>query len=201
MFAIAAMSKNRVIGNRGAIPWRIPDEFKWFRRKTLGSFLIMGRRTFESLPKPLDGRITIVLTRNPEKLRRDEETNGRFAEALTGAAAHRVADIPPGHSEVRLVESLEPLEASGVADHAWLCGGAQLYAQYLSRCSELFLSVIDREVEGDAFFPPFEHLFDLAGVEAEFPEFRVLRYVRNENLDAREPSGKGITRPARHDPP
>jgi dihydrofolate reductase len=200
MLAIAAMSKNRVIGNRGAIPWRIPDEFKWFRRKTLGSFLIMGRRTFESLPKPLDGRITIVLTRHPEKLRRDEETNGRFAEALTGAAAHRVADILPGHSEVRLARSLESLQRAGIAERAWLCGGVQLYEQFLSQCSELFLSVIDREVEGDAFFPPFEHLFDLAGVEAEFPEFRVLRYVRNENLDAREPPGQGITRAAPHDP-
>lgn len=192
MFAIAAMSKNRVIGNGDAIPWRIPDEFRWFRRKTLGSVLIMGRRTFESLPKPLDGRITIVLTGDPEKLRRDEDTNGPFAEAVIGAEAHRSAavtqlDLPrisPGRAEVRFARSMESLERAGITERAWLCGGARMYEQFLGRCSELFLSVIDREVEGDAFFPPFEHLFELAGVEAEFPEFRVLRYVRNEERDA-----------------
>jgi dihydrofolate reductase len=174
------MSKNRVVGNQGAIPWRIPEEFKWFRRKTLGSFLIMGRHTFESLPRPLDGRITIVLTRDPEKLRRDEATYGRYAEAVVGDAAHQLAEIAPGRSEVRLVRGLDPLERAGITERAWLCGGVQIYEQFLSRCSELFLSVIDREVEGDALFPPFEHLFELAGVEAEFPEFRVLRYVRKE---------------------
>jgi dihydrofolate reductase len=179
MRAIAAMAKNRVIGNGGDIPWRIPDEFRSFRRRTMGGFLVMGRRTFESLPKPLDGRVTIVLTRDPEGRRSDPATRDRYAGAVVGEAALRLGEIAPGRAEVRLVESLEPLETSGVADRAWLCGGAQLYAQYLSRCSELFLSVIDREVSGDTLFPPFEHLFDLAGVEAEFPEFRVLRYVRN----------------------
>jgi dihydrofolate reductase len=180
MFAIAAMSKNRVIGNRGAIPWRLPEEFRWFRRKTLGSYLIMGRRTFESLPKPLDGRITIVLTRDPEKLLQDPATAGRYAGAVVGEAALRVGEIVPGRAEVRLVRSLEPLERAGITERAWLCGGAELYQEYLSHCSELFLSLIEREVEGDAIFPPFEHLFELAGTEAEFQDFRVLRYVRRE---------------------
>jgi dihydrofolate reductase len=180
MFAIAAMSKNRVIGNRGAIPWRLPEEFRWFRRKTLGSHLIMGRRTFESLPKPLDGRITIVLTRDPEKLLQDPAKAGRYAGAVVGEAALRVGEIVPGRAEVRLVRSLEPLERAGITERAWLCGGAELYQQYLSHCSELFLSLIEREVEGDAIFPPFEHLFELAGTEAEFQDFRVLRYVRRE---------------------
>ncbi|HYG66436.1 MAG TPA: dihydrofolate reductase, partial [Anaeromyxobacteraceae bacterium] len=135
--------------------------------------------TFESLPKPLDGRITVVLTRDPERLRSDPATAGRYADAVVGDAALRLSEIAAGHAEVRLVDGLEPLERAGIAERAWLCGGAQLYAQYLSRCSELFLSVVDREVEGDACFPAFEQLFELAGVEAEFPEFRVLRYVRN----------------------
>jgi dihydrofolate reductase len=61
--AIAAMSENRVIGDRGKIPWRLKDDFRWFKHKTMGGTLVMGRKTFESIGKPLPGRRTIVLTR------------------------------------------------------------------------------------------------------------------------------------------
>ncbi len=74
--------------------------------------------------------------------------------------------------------SLEP--AAGAAQaQVWLCGGAQLYEQYLPGCAELFLSIVDRDVEGDAFFPAFEHLFDLEGTVHEGAGFRVLHYERN----------------------
>jgi len=63
--AIAAMSENRVIGDKGKIPWHIADDFRWFKHKTMGGTLIMGRKTFESIGKPLPGRKTIVLTRQP----------------------------------------------------------------------------------------------------------------------------------------
>jgi dihydrofolate reductase len=210
MFAIAAMSRNRVVGNGNAIPWRIRDEFKWFRRMTLGCVVIMGRRTFESLPKPLDGRINIVLTRHPGRLVADQVLEERFAHAVVGPAAHRVRgvaqlDLPRiPRTQVHLARGMESLERAGVTERAWLCGGVQVYAQFLGRCSELYLSVIDREVEGDAVFPPFEHLFDLAGVVAEFPDFRVLHYVRNNVTDGRvvtleqsRTHGKSRTRAAR----
>src|SRR5882762_8039845 len=60
--AIAAMSENRIIGNQGKIPWHIPDDFRWFKHKTMGGTLIMGRKTFQSIGKPLPGRETIVLS-------------------------------------------------------------------------------------------------------------------------------------------
>jgi dihydrofolate reductase len=178
MRAIAAMSRNRVIGRGDAIPWRIPDELRWFRRTTLGHAVVMGRRTFESLPRPLDGRVNVVLTRDPERLRASDP---RYAHAVVGAGAERapeVTPVPPGVTEVRLVSGIEPLERAGLAADAWLAGGAQVYARFLLDCSELFLTVIDRDVDGDVTFPPFEHLFDPAGVIAEFPEFRVQRWVR-----------------------
>ncbi len=158
MLAIAAMSTNRVIGNGNSIPWRIPDEHRFFRRMTMGGVVVMGRKTFESLPKPLDGRVTVVLTRDPARLLADERLKDRYAQ-------------------VRLARDVESLAESGVK--TWLCGGAQVYEQFLDRCSELYLSVVDREVEGDAYFPRFEHLFDPAGVVEEFPEFRVHHYLRN----------------------
>jgi dihydrofolate reductase len=186
MFAIAAMSRNRIIGNGNAIPWRIPEEFKWFRRMTLGRVVIMGRRTFESLPKPLDGRVNVVLTRHPARLRADPKLKDWFADALVGSAAHAAPDIAQlslpklPRTEVRLARGIESLARAGVTRDAWLCGGAQMYSQFLGRCSELYLSVIEREVEGDARFPPFEHLFELAGVVSATSDFRVLRYVRNQ---------------------
>jgi len=183
MFAIAAMSRNGVIGSGDRIPWRISDELKWFRSKTLGRVVIMGRRTFESLPKPLAGRINVVLTRNPERLLADARFQARFAGALgapQGPPDVAPADLTQGvRTEVRVARDLEALERAGLLREAWLCGGAQVYQRYLGQCSELYLSVVDREVEGDVTFPRFEHLFELAGVVAEFPEFRVLRYVRN----------------------
>jgi dihydrofolate reductase len=186
MFAIAAMSKNRVIGNGNAIPWRIPEEFKWFRRMTLGRVVIMGRRTFESLAKPLDGRVNVVLTRHPARLRADPKLKDWFGHALVGSAAHAAPQIAQlslpklPRTEVRLARSIDSLDRAGVTRDAWLCGGAHVYAQFLRRCSELYLSVIDREVEGDARFPPFEHLFDFVDVAVASPEFRVLHYVRNQ---------------------
>ena len=183
MFAIAAMSRNRVIGANGKIPWRIPEEFKWFRRKTLGGVVIMGRKTFESLPRPLDGRVNVVLTRNPAGLLADERFQERLAGAVIGPAHApdvvqvRFPALPD--TEVRLVRSLDSLVRAGIAAEHWLCGGAGIYEQFLPACAELYLTIIDREVEGDARFPQFEDLFELAGVVAEFPEFRVHRCVRN----------------------
>jgi dihydrofolate reductase len=196
MFAIAAMSKNRVIGNGNAIPWRIPDEMRWFRRKTLGSLVIMGRRTFETLPKPLDGRVNVVLTRHPARLSVDPSFQDRFKQAVYGPAAHHLRaieqlDLPKiPNSQVCLVRGIESLAKAGLTSRAWLCGGAQIYEQFLPLCSDLYLSVVNREVEGDALFPRFEHLFDLSGVVAEFPEFQVLHYVRNELHRDAEPGGR-----------
>lgn len=180
MFAIAAMSRNRVIGKGNAIPWRIPDEMKWFRRNTLGGTVIMGRRTFDTLPKPLDGRVNVVLTRDPAQL------SAVYAErfgAVRDPAAHpgvvQLALPKAPNARLCLAPSVESLAAAGIiTGQAWLCGGAQVYDQLLPGCAELYLSVVEREVEGDVFFPAFEHLFELAGVAAEFPDFRVLRYVR-----------------------
>ncbi|HTP30213.1 MAG TPA: dihydrofolate reductase [Anaeromyxobacteraceae bacterium] len=183
------MSRNRVIGAGGNIPWQIPDELKWFRHKTFNSVVIMGRRTFEALPRPLEGRVNVVLTRHPARLRADEK---RFAHALVGRAAHRFRDVAQltfpqtPRTRVWLVRDLGPLARAGITEHAWLCGGAQLYRQFLAECSELYLSVVDREVGGDTLFPPFEHLFDLVGAVAEFAEFRVLRYVRRDTASRHE---------------
>jgi dihydrofolate reductase len=150
--AIAAMSLNRVIGAGNKIPWHLPDDFKWFKAITTGHVIVMGRKTFESIGKPLPNRETIVLSRS----------------AWT-------------HPGVQTIHSLDELPALADGRKIFICGGAQIYAQALPLCSDLFLTLVKREVEGDAFFPPFEDRFELAGEIRDTPEFKILHY-RHNNL-------------------
>ena len=149
--AIAAMSLNRVIGNGNQIPWHLPDDFKWFKATTSGHVIVMGRKTFESIGKPLPNRETIVLSRSAFSF--------------------------PG---VKTIRSLEELPAPVADRKVFICGGSQIYEQALPLCSELLLTLVKREVVGDAFFPPFEDRFELVEEIRDTPEFKILRY-RNRN--------------------
>jgi dihydrofolate reductase len=170
--AIAAMSENRVIGNQGKIPWHIPDDFRWFKHKTMGGTLIMGRKTFESIGKPLPGRKTIVLTRQSLNLP-DVETCPD-ATALKKRLSDRVASQLSAGTHTRLPANQEP-PARIVP---WVCGGAEIYRLFLPQCSTLHLTRIKREVKGDTFFPEFENDFSLEQVIHENQSFRVERWVR-----------------------
>jgi dihydrofolate reductase len=145
--AIAAMSLNRVIGNGNQIPWHLPEDFKWFKATTTGHVIVMGRKTFESIGKPLPGRETIVLSRS--------------------------AFSQPG---VKTISSLRELPAAPAGKTIFICGGAQIYEQALPLCSEVFLTLVKREVAGDAFFPKFEDQFELVEEIRDTPEFKILRY-------------------------
>lgn len=149
--AIAAMAQNRVIGQGARIPWHLPEDFKWFKRTTTGHILVMGRKTFESIGRPLPNRETIVLSR------------GGFQY--------------PG---VRVVRELGEIETAGESRDVFICGGAQIYAAALPFCSDLYLTLVNRTVEGDVFFPPFEDQFELASELARFPEFTIFHYRRRQ---------------------
>ena len=149
--AIAAMSENRVIGRGKEIPWHIPEDFKWFKKTTMGHVLVMGRRTFESIGKALPGRETMVLTR------------GEFS-----------------HPDVTVIRSLDEVAPRLEGRDGFIAGGAQVYEQALPRCSELFLTLGKREVEGDVFFPEFENHFDEVAVLREEAEFRIVHYRNHE---------------------
>jgi len=149
--AIAAMSLNRVIGRGKTIPWHLPEDFKWFKETTMDHVLAMGRRTYESIGRPLPGRETVVLTRNPS--------------SVTG---------------VRTLDSLEALgQAEAYRDRTiFICGGAEIYAQALDQCADLYLTRVKREVEGDAFFPEFESIFDSGEILRESEAFDIVHYRR-----------------------
>ena len=145
--AIAAMSLNRVIGNGNQIPWHLPEDFKWFKQTTSGHIIVMGRKTYESIGRLLPNRTTIILSR--------KEFNVPGAETL-----HDLAELKPA------VDGRE----------TFICGGAEIYRQALPQCSDLFLTLVKREVAGDAFFPPYEDHFELVETLRETPEFSILHY-------------------------
>lgn len=123
---IAAMSRNRVIGRDGAIPWSIPADMSRFRQLTLGHTVIMGRKTFESIGRPLPGRKNIVVTSQPDY-------------PLSGA-------IPAASLDAALRLAKEDGEV-------FICGGGDIYAQALPHAARIYLTVADFDAEGDTLFP------------------------------------------------
>lgn len=150
--AIAAMARNGVIGHANKLPWHLPEELKWFKKTTTGNVIIMGRKTFESIGKPLPNRETIILSR---------------------AGFHF-----PG---VRTVRDLAELSIQNDPREFFIIGGAQIFAETLPICSHLYLTIVKHEAEGDCFFPPFEQWFDREEVVLENPEFDIFLY-RNRRV-------------------
>jgi dihydrofolate reductase len=182
--AIAAMSLNRVIGNGNQIPWHLPEDFKWFKKMTTGNVVVMGRKTFESLGgKPLPNRINVVLTRHPIRLRRKHPELFQHATVGTRATKLRrpfqlVLPKTAALTEIRLQTQLLKLDPAEFSTDVYVCGGAQIYEQALPLCSDLYLTLVKREVTGDAFFPPFEDRFELAEEIRDTPDFQILHYRR-----------------------
>lgn len=125
---IAAMAADRVIGMDNAMPWHLPADLAWFKRHTLNKPVIMGRRTWESIGRPLPGRLNIVISSQPSA-----------AEGVTWVAS---------------VE--EALQAAGEAEEVMVIGGGRIYEQFLAQADKLYLTHIDAEVVGDTTFPDFE---------------------------------------------
>jgi dihydrofolate reductase len=154
--AIAAMSLNRVIGAGNKIPWHLPEDFKWFKKMTTGHVIVMGRKTFESIGKPLPNRTTIVLTRSPEQI--------------------------AGVQTVSALSQIDPASPEYAGREIFICGGAQVYEQALPLCSDLYLTLVKRLVSGDVFFPAFEDEFDVVEQIRDGPDFNILHYRRARGL-------------------
>jgi dihydrofolate reductase len=149
--AIAAIAENRIIGSAGRIPWHLPADFAWFKKVTAGQILLMGRKTYESIGRPLPGRRTIVVSRS-------------------GFQAG-------GVEVVRDLAELSVLLA-GDGRRVFLCGGGELYREWLGYCGDLLLTHVKRSVEGDAVFPPYDSEFAYLAPVFETAEFRVVHYTR-----------------------
>jgi dihydrofolate reductase len=189
--AIAAMSENRVIGQGNKIPWHIPEDFKWFKRMTTGLIVVMGRKTFESLGKPLPNRVNLILTRHPRRLlNQHPEAFGGFREWRGGRDLKQKDksqlrfikfEGPNPKNEILIFNSLELLDPAEFSNQIFICGGAEIYQQTLPRCSDLYLTIVKGEYSGDAFFPAFEHHFVEVETIEEKENFRIVHY-RNKSL-------------------
>jgi dihydrofolate reductase len=186
--AIAAMSLNRVIGTDGKIPWHLPEDFKWFKKMTMGNIVVMGRKTFESLGRPLPSRKNMILTRHPQRLiKTHPEIFGQYHEWRGGRYLKRAYQFhftkleKNQQTEILIFNSLDRLNPSEFPNDIFICGGAQIYEQALPQCSDLYLTLVKREVQGDALFPLFEKKFVLAEEVRDTPEFKILHY-RHKSL-------------------
>jgi dihydrofolate reductase len=126
---IAAVAANGVIGRDNKLPWRLPEDLKHFKVLTMGHPMIMGRKTWESLPGRLPGRPHIVVTRNPDYRAEDATVVGSLPAAIA---------------------------AAGDADEVFVIGGAELYGQALAIADQLQLTEIAADFEGDAHFPAYD---------------------------------------------
>jgi dihydrofolate reductase len=126
---IVAMAQNRTIGINNTLPWRCPEDLKHFKSLTMGHHMIMGRKTFDSIGKPLPGRTTVVVTRNPEL-------------KIAGCVVTHSLD--------------EAIAACAGDDEIFVVGGAELYAQALPLADRLYLTEVQQNVDGDAHFPLFD---------------------------------------------
>lgn len=126
---IAAMAANRIIGRDNQLAWHLPEDLQYFKRTTLGHHLIMGRKTFASVGRPLPGRTTVIVTRQP-----DYKMQGCLI-------AHSLA---------------EALELCREQDEVFVAGGAEIYAQALPLADRVYLTELSVAVEGDAVFPELD---------------------------------------------
>ncbi|MFZ9982457.1 MAG: dihydrofolate reductase [Cyclobacteriaceae bacterium] len=128
---IAALDKNRVIGKNNDLPWRLPDDMKYFMQTTMGHPVIMGRKNFDSIPpkyRPLPGRMNIVLTRQNNFTSNGIYVSHDAEQALKQAASENPSEI-------------------------FIIGGAEIYRLFIGMADSLYLTEIDASIEGDTFFP------------------------------------------------
>ncbi len=122
---IVAMDKNGLIGNGNKLPWNIPEDLKHFKEKTMGKYLLMGERTYNSIKNKLLGRKIIVLSRSDKSIE-----NGRVAKSIEEALSYAEGEIMIG-------------------------GGASIYKQFLDIADKMYITVVNKNFEGDVYFPKF----------------------------------------------
>lgn len=157
---LAAVARGGVIGRDGTIPWRLPEDMARFRELTMGHAVVMGRRTWDSLPdrfRPLPGRRNVVVTRNPAWAAEGAERAGSLEEALDLVAS---------------------------AEKVFVIGGAEIYEAALPRADELLLTEVDLDVEGDTLFPDWDRTVFVEmsreeHVSADGTRFAFVRYSRS----------------------
>jgi dihydrofolate reductase len=149
--AIVAMTSERIIGKNGTLPWHLPEDLKLFRRYTTGNPIVMGRKTWDSIGKPLPNRQSIVLTRDPD----------------WSAEGVHVIHHPDELSQIELI-----------TPEVFIIGGAQIYSAFMPLLDEILISHVYENFPGDTQFPEFESNFPNVTVVEKFETFELRRYTK-----------------------
>lgn len=160
---IAAFGNNRVIGKDNTIPWYLPNDFKWFKQHTLNKYIVMGRKCYESIGRPLPNRVNIVISRQPNLI-----IPGCYVFSSPFNAAKFLYQMR--------------------VDEFFVIGGGELYQQCMSITEELIITYVDCDVEGDVFFPVIDDkIWRIKSVEEHFKDdkhkydYKFVIYDRGEN--------------------
>ena len=178
---IVACAENRVIGRQGRLPWRIPEDLKFFHDETAGQICVLGRVCFESWPRAMrDGRRPVVLTSRPLAHARSD---ARPSDTLRSHERERV------ESEPIIVRSLPEALATAerLPGEIYICGGERIYGETLAltRPMRLHLTLIHAEIPGDTFFPEWRHLAwrELARRESSDANYRYTYFTLERTFD------------------
>lgn len=174
--SIVAIAKNHAIGKNGGMIWHLPEDLKHFKRTTMGNPILMGRKSYESLGKPLPGRPNIVVSRSGTPLPENTPTNiykdmesalpktqqeiQQETQPETQPETQQSATIPNGPHYVKSIEAgieaMQNMAAQMNVDEIFITGGGQIYAETLPYTQRLYLTILDRAYDGDTFFPEFD---------------------------------------------
>ena len=150
--AVVAMTPSQIIGKGNDLPWHLPEDLKQFKRLTTGNAILMGRKTWDSIGRPLPNRRSIVLTRQPLEI--------EGADVI-----HQATDLLNLNIDTKV----------------YLIGGAQIYKLMLPYCQGIYLTQLKQEYDGDVRFPEFKDRFSPGEIEFENEDFQV-RYWRNRDV-------------------
>ncbi len=156
---VVGMSENRVIGVNGGLPWHLPEDLKWFKSLTSGHMIVMGRKTYDSIGRPLPKRRNIVVSRQDLKI-----------------------------EGVEVVSSLDQVPTPEGNQKCFLIGGGELYRLGLPMTSEIYLTRVKRVIEGETTFSAFEEEFTMAELLRDETDFSIERWVRKslfQRIDSR----------------
>ena len=160
MIIIAAMTRDRVIGKDGKLPWRIPDDMDLFRQFTVGNTVIMGRKTYESIGRPLKDRVNIVVS----------------------SSMHGASGLYVCRSLEKALDLAGKLDLSnGVKTEAFVIGGSGLYQAALPLAGRMYISYVKQDYRGDAYFPEFSEEDWVVKERKEYNEFRWVHYERGRH--------------------
>jgi dihydrofolate reductase len=151
LIAVVAMTPARVIGRDGTLPWHLPEDLAFFKRITTGHPIVMGRKTYESIGRPLPKRRNIVLTR----------------------------DVKWAAASIEVIHNPEALKnLPGLEGEVFIIGGAEIYAAFMARLDALLISHLNEEHAGDTYFPEFRSEFPNSELLETHPSFQVRRHTR-----------------------